>query len=162
MEINKMAGYLSIILGLIFIIFPMFSAGLVSVIVGLSLLFFGISAIFMGWNMRNEVDNSFPYIILAIGIISVILGFLFIFYLDAISFLVGVQFYIVGFIMIVFGIAGLFSNMTRVSTFSSLLVLLMGIIAIALAIFAISQPVYIAIIIGIVLIIEGAALLITN
>jgi uncharacterized membrane protein HdeD (DUF308 family) len=162
MEINKMAGYLSIILGLVFIIFPMFSAGLVSVIVGLSLLFFGISAIFMGWNMRNEVDNAFPNIILAIGIISVILGFLFIFYLDAISFLVGMQFYIVGFIMIVFGIAGLFSKVTRVSTFSSLLVLIMGILAIALAIFAISQPVYIAIIIGIVLIIEGAALLITN
>jgi uncharacterized membrane protein HdeD (DUF308 family) len=116
----------------------------------------------MGWNMRNEVDNAFPNIILAIGIISVILGFLFIFYLDAISFLVGMQFYIVGFIMIVFGIAGLFSKVTRVSTFSSLLVLIMGILAIALAIFAISQPVYIAIIIGIVLIIEGAALLITN
>ena len=64
--------------------------------------------------------------------------------------------------MIVFGIGGLFSNMTRVSTFSSVLVLLMGILAIALAIFAINQPVYIAILIGIVLIIEGAALLISN
>ena len=77
MEENKMAGYLSIVLGLIFIIFPMFSAGLVSIIVGLSLLFFGISAIFTGWNMKNEAGNSFPIIILAIGIIAVIFGFLF-------------------------------------------------------------------------------------
>ena len=90
MEENKMAGYLSIVLGLIFIIFPMFSAGLVSIIVGLSLLFFGITAIFTGWNMKNEVDNAFPLIILAIGIIAVIFGFLFIFYIDALSFLIGI------------------------------------------------------------------------
>ncbi len=161
-QINKNAGYLSIVLGLIFIIFPMFSAGLVSLIVGLSLLFFGISAASMGWNMKNEVDDIFPMIILAIGIIAVIFGFLFIFYIDALSFLVAIQFYIVGFIMIVFGIAGLFSHMTRTSTLSSLLVLLMGIIAIALGIFAINEPVYIAIIIGIVLIIEGIGLLISS
>lgn len=161
-QINKNAGYLSIVLGLIFIIFPMFSAGLVSLIVGLSLLFFGISAAFMGWNMRNEVDDVFPMIILAIGIIAVILGFLFIFYIDALSFLVAIQFYIVGFIMIVFGIAGLFSHMTSTSTLSSLIVLVMGIIAIALGIFAINQPVYIAIIIGFVLIIEGISLLVSS
>ena len=161
MEIFKIAGYLSILLGLIFIIFPMFSAELVSIIVGLSLLFFGISAIFMGWNMRNEVDNIFPNFILAIGVIAVIFGFLFLFYIDALSFLVGLQFYIVGFIMVVFGIAGLFSGLTRISTFSSLLVMIMGIIALALAVFAVNQPIYIAIVIGIVLIIEGISLLLT-
>lgn len=158
MIINRMAGFLSIILGIIFIISPMFSAGLVSVIVGLSLLFFGITAAFMGWTMRNEVDNFLPDVILAIGIISLIFGFLFIFYIDALSFLIGLQFYIVGFIMIFFGIAGLLSNLTPVSRYSSLLVLLMGIVAILLAIFAVTQPVYIATIIGIVLIIEGIAL----
>lgn len=161
MEIYKIAGFLSIVLGLIFIIFPMFSGELVSIIVGLSLLFFGIAAAFMGWNLRNEVDNIFPNFILAIGVIAVIFGFLFLFYIDALSFLMGLQFYIVGFIMVVFGIAGLFSNLTRVSTFSSLLVLIMGIIALALAIFAINQPIYIAILIGIVLIIEGISLLLT-
>ena len=61
--------------------------------------------------------------------------------------------------MIVFGITGLLSKMTRVSTFSSILVLLMGIVLIALAVFALSEPIYIAIIIGIVLIIEGIGLL---
>ena len=157
MAINRLAGLISIILGLIFILFPMFSSGLVSIIVGLSLLFFGISSAFMGWNMRSDY-NSFSTAFLIIGIIAIIFGFLFIFYIDALSFLIGLQFYIVGFIMIIFGIAGLLSKMTRISTFTSILVLLMGIVAIALAVFALSEPIYIALIIGIVLIIEGVNL----
>ena len=155
MNINRGAGILSIILGLIFILFPMFSSELVSVIVGLSLLFFGISSIFMGWNMRDGINNTSGNIILIVGIIAVIFGFLFIFYIDALSFLIGIQFYLVGFIMIIFGIAGIFSRMNRFSTFTSIFVLLMGIVAIALAAFAMNQPIYITIIIGVVLIVEG-------
>lgn len=158
MDIQKSAGILSIIVGLIFIIFPMFSATLISVIVGLSLLFFGISSAFMGFNMRNEM-KSYSTASIIIGIIAIIFGFLFIFYIDALSFLVGIQFYIVGFIMIVFGITGLLSPMTRFSRFTSLLVLIMGILAIFLGAFALDQPIYIAIIIGIVLIIEGIAMI---
>lgn len=161
MQINQIAGILSIVLGIIFIIFPMFSAGLVSVIVGLSLLFFGISSVFMGWNMRSYRDN-FSTAFIIIGIIAVIFGFLFIFYIDALSFLYGLSFYIVGFIMIVFGIAGLLSKSKHISKLSSLLVLIMGIIAIALAAFAMANPAYIAIIIGIVLVIEGVALYISD
>lgn len=158
MGINRTAGILSIILGLIFIIFPMFSAELVSIIVGLSLLFFGISAAFMGFNMRPAY-GAFSLAAIIIGIIAIIFGFLFIFYIDALSFLIGIQFYIVGFIMIIFGIAGLISKMTSISTFSSILVFLMGIILIVLAAFAMDNPVYIAIIIGAVLIIEGIGLM---
>ena len=157
MFINRSAGILSIILGIIFIIFPMFSAELVSIIVGLSLLFFGISSVFMGWNMRSYRDNSSTVFIVT-GIIAVIFGFLFLFYIDALSFLTGLSFYIVGFIMIVFGIAGLMSRSENISTFASVLVLIMGILAIALAVFAMAQPIYIAMIIGIVLIIEGVNL----
>ncbi len=159
MNINRGAGILSIILGLIFILFPMFSSELVSVIVGLSLLFFGISSIFMGWNMRDGINNTSGNIILIVGIIAVIFGFLFIFYIDALSFLIGIQFYLVGFIMIIFGIAGIFSRMNRFSTFTSIFVLLMGIVAIALAAFAMNQPIYITIIIGVVLIVEGVVML---
>ena len=155
--INRSAGILSIILGIIFILFPMFSSGLVSIIVGLSLLFFGISTAFMGFNLRNQ-NGMFSTVSIIIGLIAIILGFMFIFYIDALSFLVAFQFYIVGFIMIAFGIIGLVSKVTKVSTFASILVLIMGIVAIALAAYAINQPVYIAIIIGIVLIIEGVNL----
>ena len=161
MEVNKGAGILSIVLGLIFILFPMFSSGLVSVIVGLSLLFFGISSVYLGYNMRNEFD-LYSKTTIIIGIIAIIFGFLFIFYIDALSFLIAIQFYIVGFIMIIFGISGLISRMGPISTFTSILVLIMGVIAIAFAAFSINQPVYIAIIIGIVLIIEGVALILSN
>lgn len=161
MEVNKGAGILSIVLGLIFILFPMFSSGLVSIIVGLSLLFFGISSVYLGYNMRNDFD-LYAKTTIIIGIIAIIFGFLFIFYIDALSFLIAIQFYIVGFIMIIFGISGLISRMGPISTFTSILVLIMGVIAIALAAFSINQPIYIAIIIGIVLIIEGVALVLSN
>ena len=137
----------------------MFSADLISIIVGLSLLYFGICTTFMGFSMRRDFDNTIPNITIIIGIIAIIFGFLFLFYIDAISFITGIQFYIVGFIMIVFGITGLISKRNSISTFTSILVLIMGIIAIALAVFALNQPIFIAIIIGVVLIVEGIAMM---
>ena len=135
--IKKTAGILSIIFGIIFIIFPMFSSELISMIVGLSLLVFGISTVFMGWNMRIDFD-TFSTVTIIIGIIAIIFGFIFVFYIDSLSFLIGLQFYIVGFIMILFGIAGLLSKAkdNSISTFTSILVLIMGVILIALAILA--------------------------
>ena len=146
----------------------MFSSDLISIIVGLSLLYFGICTAFMGFNMKRDFDNTIPNITIIIGIIAIIFGFLFLFYINALSFITGIQFYIVGFIMIVFGITGLISKMNRISAFTSILVLIMGIVAIALAIFivaialaifALNQPIYIAIIIGVVLIIEGITMI---
>ncbi|WP_298525656.1 DUF308 domain-containing protein, partial [uncultured Methanobrevibacter sp.] len=78
MDFNKGAGILSIILGLLFIVFPMFSAGLISIIVGLSLLFFGIATVFLGINMRHGFD-MFAIATIIIGVIAIIFGFLFIF-----------------------------------------------------------------------------------
>lgn len=137
----------------------MFSSDLISIIVGLSLLYFGICTAFMGFSMRRDFDNTIPNITIIIGIIAIIFGFLFLFYINALSFITGIQFYIVGFIMIVFGITGLISKRNSISTFTSILVLIMGIIAIALAVFALNQPIFIAIIIGIVLIVEGIAMM---
>ena len=160
MDNQKAAGIFFLVLGLIFILFPMFSIGLVSIIVGLSLVFFGISAAFMGYTLK---DNKVVAIaIILIGIISIILGLLFMFYINAVSFLVAFQFYIVGFIMILFGITGLISRASKISNFTSILVLLMGIVAIALAVFAGNNPLYLAIIIGMVLIIEGVAYLLDD
>ena len=156
MAFEKTSGIIFIILGLIFIIFPMFSTGLVSIIVGLSLLFFGISAAIMGFNMRNAF-RIFSLISIIIGIIAIILGILFIFYINAVAFLVAFEFYIVGFIMVIFGITGLLAQANRISKFTSILVLLMGVVAIALGAFAGDNPIYVAIVIGIVLLVEGIA-----
>ena len=161
MDYKKYAGISFIILGLIFILFPMFSSELVSIIVGLSLVFFGISAAFMGYTLKDR-QKEVAITIILIGIISIILGLLFIFYINAISFLVAFQFYIVGFIMILFGITGLVSRASKISNFTSILVLLMGIVAIALGVFAGENPIFLAIVIGIVLIIEGIAYLLDD
>ena len=53
MEPNKISGILSVILGLIFIIFPIFSSGLVSILIGISLVFFGIALILAGFSAIN-------------------------------------------------------------------------------------------------------------
>lgn len=153
MNFKQIFGILLAIIGLIFIIFPIFSAEAASFVVGLSLLFFGFASIlngFSSWNMRMR----FSKINVIIGIISIIFGLLFIFAINALSFLVGFQFYIIGFIMILFGILGIISK-SRISKTTSLLILIMGIIAIVLAINSIAQPVYAAVLIGASLIIEG-------
>ena len=161
MNYEKGAGIFFLVVGLIFILFPMFSSELVSIIVGLSLIALGISIAFTGYTLK-DMRKEIPIIVIIIGILSIILGILFIFYINAISFIVAIQFYVVGIIMIILGICGLVSKTGKISNFTSILVLLMGIVAIALAIFAGNNPIYLAIIIGVVLIIEGIAFLLDD
>ena len=159
MDGNKGMGLLSIIVGLIFMIFPVFSESLVSIIIGLSLLFFGITAVYTGLDMRRYANNTYSGSLIVIGIIVIILGFLFVFYIDVLSFLVSIQFYLIGFILVILGITGLLSRVNAFSLFTSVFIFVMGIISIALGAFAWTQPIYIAIIIGLILVIKGVALL---
>lgn len=153
MNLSKMAGIIFIILGLIFIIFPMFSAESASFIVGVSLLFFGFTSLINGISARNNF-SSFYTVNLVLGIISIIFGLLFIFAINALSFLLGLQFYIIGIIMILFGITGILGD-SKFSKTTSLLILIIGIIAIVLAVSSMAKPVYAAILIGLCLIIHG-------
>ncbi len=146
MDQTKISGIFAIILGLLFIIFPIISTGTVSIIMGLSLLFFGIAIIVTDFTGLN---------ILA-GILAIIFGLLFMFAINALSFLVGFQFYIIAILMIIAGVTGLFSD--KVSNWSSLAIILLGIIEIALAALAIAQPIYAAVLVGISLIIQGVNL----
>lgn len=146
MDQTKISGIFAIILGLLFIIFPIISTGTVSIIMGLSLLFFGIAIIVTDFTGLN---------ILA-GILAIIFGLLFMFAINALSFLVGFQFYIIAILMIIAGVTGLFSD--KVSNWSSLAIILLGIIEIALAALSIAQPIYAAVLVGISLIIQGVNL----
>ena len=147
MEPHKISGILSIILGLIFIIFPIFSSGLVSIMVGLSLVFLGLTIIL----------SEFSAINIIIGILAIIFGLLFIFNIDALSFLLGLQFYIIGILMIVLGITGLISG-ENVSKIASIMIILLGFISFIVAGFSLAQPLYAAILIGVCLIIQGIRL----
>lgn len=161
MDNEKVAGIFYLVVGLIFILFPMFSAELVSIIVGLSLVVLGISIALTGYNLRG-MQKEVPIIVIIIGIITIIIGLLFIFYVNAISFIVAIQFYVVGFIMIILGICGLLTKTGRMTNFSSILFILMGIIAIALGMFSGDNPIFLAILIGVVLVIEGVAFLLND
>lgn len=159
MDYRDIYGKILIILGLIFIIFPLFNSEIVSLIVGLSLLFLGVSSIINAISTRNMENISKINIIL--GIISIIFGLLFIFAINALSFLVGMQFYIIAFVMIVFGIMGLISE-SSFSKISSLLILIIGILAVIIGSNTIAHPIYASILIGVCLIIQGLRFVIGN
>ena len=161
MNVNKGVGIIAIILGLLFMIFPIFSASLVSILIGISSIIFGFSTIFFGINSRD--GDSYMFVLpIIVGILAIIFGFAFIVKIDALSFLVGLQFYIIGIIMVLFGISGIFSRFNTASTLNSILIIILGIISFILGAISIDNPVLIAVIIGIVLVLEGITYLISE
>ena len=96
MESNKIWAILSIILGLILIIFPMFSSNLISILIGAIVLIFGVGLCYSGI-ISKEISTAFSSIAAVFGVVMIILGLAFIFGTNALSFLVGLQFYIIGF-----------------------------------------------------------------
>ena len=151
MEVNKIAGILSIILGLIFMIFPIFSTALVSVFIGLSLIFLGIASILINFSAVNII----------IGIISIICGLIFVLNISALSFLLGFQFYIIGILLILICVTGFFAG-DNISKKSSALIIIFGIIAFILGGFSINNPIYAILLIGVSLIVEGIILYISE
>lgn len=153
MESNKMLALISILIGLIFIISPMFSANLISILIGAAVLIFGIGLAYAGI-ISKEIDGAFSTVAAIFGVVMIIFGLAFIFGTNAISFLIRLQFYIVGFMMIVGTILALLAG-PEVSKFSALITLILGIVVIFIAIFAANNPILITIIIGIALIAHG-------
>jgi uncharacterized membrane protein HdeD (DUF308 family) len=68
-------------------------------------------------------------------------------------------FYLIAFVLILVGIFGIIFAFGSLSRLTSLLILILGIIAAYIAACSIAQPLYIAIIVGICLIMEGIAFL---
>ena len=158
MDSNKYLGILIIILGLIFMCFPVFSSVLFSVIIGVGLLLLGISTVIFGFDIRHD-SGAISALTIVFGIIGIIIGLLFIFYLDAVSILVSLEFYIIGTIMIIVGISGLIANEDSKSKLMSVLIIILGIISFFVAVYALAEPLYLAILVGIVLILEGILIL---
>ena len=67
MSFEKTSGLITIIVGLLLMIFPIFSSDLISVIVGLSLIFFGLSVLVTG--LRSDTSNS-KTMMIVIGIVG--------------------------------------------------------------------------------------------
>lgn len=153
MESNKILAIISIIIGLIFIIFPMFSANLISILIGASVLIFGIGLAYTGI-ISKEISPAFSSVAAIFGIVMIILGLSFIFGTNAISFLVGLQFYIVAFMLIIVGVMGLLAG-SEINRISSVISLVLGIVILFVAVFASNNPELITIIMGIALVAYG-------
>lgn len=154
MEINKKAlGIIFIILGLIFVIWPIYSGEVVSLVLGLCLIAFGFVSFvdgFSAWSIVTHVSA----VKIIVGIIAILIGLVFLYNINAIPILVGLEFYIIALIMIIIGILGLVSESTM-SKVGSILIFIMGIIAIFLALYSIAQPIYTTVLVGICIIIDG-------
>lgn len=162
MGMERIAGFLYIIFGLLLIIFPIFSSAFVSVMIGFALLCFGMAALSMGIILPENYSKMYSYLSASIGIISILLGFMFMFFLNALTFLTSLQFYIVGFIMMAYGMVGIVYIDDKRDAFRSLLLLILGVLTVVLAVVAASQPIFIAIIIGVALIVQGVFTLVID
>lgn len=153
MNYKQILGIILIILGLLFIAYPLYSAEAVSLIAGICLIAFGFASIIDGFSIWSIVTHVSAINIL-LGIFAILLGLLFIYKIDALSFIVAYQFYLIAFVLIFIGLVGLFFDST-VSKVTSLIILILGIVAVFLAVYSIAEPLYVAIIVGICLIMEG-------
>ena len=153
MNSNQILGILSVILGLIFIICPIFSTALASTVLGVSFLVLGIFSIIAGIFGKTGMGA----LLIISGILAVIFGFIFATNIFAIPIIMALQFYIIGFLMILMGIAGLFAG-EQISKALSVLMIILAIIMIALGALTIDNPIIAPILLGISLIVEGIGL----
>ncbi|MDR0900706.1 MAG: DUF308 domain-containing protein [Methanobrevibacter sp.] len=157
MENKAVIGILAIILGILILFFPFSSQLALSVVVGIGILILGIHLLVVGANFWViSKGASIAYVIL--GIISIILGFMLLGNILLFDLLFGLYLYIVGFVMMVAGIIGLVSRAVPITKGSAGMMLILGLLTLILGVFAIEDPLYVAIILGIALIIDGIAI----
>ena len=154
MDYKKVLGILFIIMGIIFAVYPMYSAQAVSLIAGICLIAYGFASIIDGFSLWGVMTNV-SVINILLGICAILFGSLFLYQIDALSFLVAYQFFLIALVLIFTGLSGIFFGRDTTSRLISVLVLVLGVVAVYLAFTSIAQPLYVAIIVGICLIMEG-------
>lgn len=159
-EGNILLGVLAIILGLLVIVFPLFSVFTVSLIAGIGVLFLGIWLLIQSFGVW-EANKGVSIAYLILGILAIIVGIGLFGSVLAFSFLVSLALYIAGFFLILSGILSLFSKEGTAGKGSGVLGIILGIIYMILAAYALN-PYYLALLIGIWLIIDGIALFFVN
>ena len=153
METAKILGILFILLGVLYIAFPLVSAATVSMIAGACLITFGLAAIFNGFSLWSIVTHT-SIIEILMGILLILVGIAFFIDLTALNFLVTYSFYLIALTLIVIGILGLMQGSDELK-WASILILILGIIFFLLGYFSITDPLFIAILVGICLIVRG-------
>jgi uncharacterized membrane protein HdeD (DUF308 family) len=153
-------GIMAIILGLLVLIFPLFTVFTASVLVGFAIIFLGIWLIaqsFGAWSVSKGA--SIAYLIL--GIIAIVVGIGLFGSILAFSALASLLLYVAGFFLIIAGIMSFFTKEGTTNKGIGGFGIILGILYIILAYYALN-PYYLAVIIGIWLIIDGITLLFVN
>lgn len=157
---TKALGIIGIILGLLIIIFPFLNLFLISIVVGISILFLGIWLVITG---IGALDFSKLTGILSIilGIIALIIGICITGNIFELSAFAGVLLWISGVILVITGLVRVFSFETTFGKVSSGLMIVLGIIYIILGII-VKDPLYLALLLGISLIVDGVFAVLTG
>ena len=150
---NVLLGIFAIFLGLIIMAFPLISVFTISVLAGFTLMILGIWLFvqsFETWDASKAM--SIAYLIL--GLLAIIVGIGLFGRIVAFSIFAGFWLYIVGLFMVITGIMSMFSDDSIASKGAGGLGIIIGILYIILGMYA-WNPYYLAMLIGIWLIIEG-------
>ena len=152
MERNTLLSILSVLLGLIIIVFPFAGVMGAAVIIGVSIILLGLILVLFAYSSLYESKvNIFT---LAFGIILFIFGILLFVFPELFVFLVSLLTYIAGIFFIVIGIINIISNRNQMFTYSGISSLILGVIYLIVAFF-ISDPNILGILIGLWLLIGG-------
>ena len=153
---NVLLGILAVILGILVIAFPLLSIFTASVLAGLAVVFLGIWLLAQSFGTWGA-SKSASIVFLILGLIAVICGIGLFGHILAFSFLASIALFFAGFFLIISGIMSLLAKEGTAAKGSGGIGVILGILYIILASFA-WDPYYLAVLIGIWLLIDGIAL----
>ena len=156
---NVLLGILAILLGLIVIAFPLISVLLLSSIVGIGLIFIGVWLLAQSFEIWGS-NKGISIAALILGILGIIVGIGLFGKILAFSILVGLIIYIGGLFLIISGIISLVSGQGSAGRWGGLLGIILGILYIIVGVYAFN-PLYLAFIIGLWLVITGLFMIIS-
>lgn len=145
MNRSSIMGIISVILGLMIIIFPLTGYLALDLIFSISIVFLGIYSIIAGASVKNWVN-------IILGALFLILGIMMIYNPGALAFFTAFTNYFVGIVLIVFSIFNLF--MGGENKYASIAGLIFGILSIVIGYLCLS-PLFIGILMGLWFIMSG-------
>jgi len=153
---NVLLGIIAIILGILVIAFPLAGVFTASVMAGLAILILGIWLLIQSFEVWSK-SKGMSILYLILGILGIFIGIDLFGSILAFSFLASFWLYFAGFFLLISGIMSFFVKEGTAGKGSGGIGIILGILYIILGAYA-WNPFYLAIIIGIWLIIDGITL----
>jgi len=154
MRNKDLIGILAIVLGILLIVFPFVGTLSLTYIAGILLLLLGIYFLVVGMHIWSASKIS-SAINIILGILAIVLGGLVIGNILVFSFLIGYYLWILAFLLVLTGLNGLLTRGSTIGRTSSIVLILCGILSLIWGVLAIENPMYVGVLIGIGLIVDG-------